>query len=314
MALALADRPTADEAGMIDDFTVHGRHILPDPVSADAAHDLLTQIRRTRQFDHSLFLSEAAFDADPQYTGVNPRPGRNLLDRLQARLGFVEDAPQIVSALSALLGPDYEILNRKIVCGVPASAVPTWLKARIEGAPVNNLGAFVHPDYRDITYFYGIDFHQDLIDYKDRDADFVTLYVYLHEVTVHDAPLFLLEGSHRLGATVFPHDLKRDEQGDWTYADGRGDRIKVQQRVLTGETGFAAIWHACTLHGTQPDAADHERISLRYLFTKRAGTTVGIDRVNASMPKPIRIASTRIDLDADGAAKITQNTINQARD
>ena len=167
---------------VLEDFVRHGRHIFPEPVSAEAAGSLLSEIRRTRRFDESLFLSEAAFDADPQYTGVNPRPGRNLLDAFEDRLGFVEAAPQITGALTALLGADYECLNRKIVCGVPASAVPPWLKTRIEGAPVNNLGAFVRPEYRDVTYFYGIDFHQDLIDYKDREADFVTLYVYLHEV------------------------------------------------------------------------------------------------------------------------------------
>ena len=56
-----------------------------------------------------------------------------------------------------------------------------------------HLGAFVRPEFRDVTYFYGIDFHQDLIDYKNRPADFLTLYVYLHPVTRSDAPLFLLD-------------------------------------------------------------------------------------------------------------------------
>jgi len=299
-------------SAVVDDVTRLGRHIFPEPVSAVAAADLLAEIRRTRRFDDSLFLTEAEFDADPQYTGVNPRPGRNLLDTFDGRLGFVEAAPQIASALSDLLGPDYELLNRKIVCGVPASAVPPWLKARIEGAPVNNLGAFVKPDYRDITYFYGIDFHQDLIDFKDREADFVTLYVYLHEVTARDAPLFLLDGSHRLGAVTFPHDLTRDGPDHWRYADGRGGEARVRQRVLTGGAGFAALWHACTLHGTQPDAADHERISLRYLFSKKAGARAAIDEVNAALDGPISLAATRVDLGADGAAVIRCNVVNRA--
>ena len=251
-----------------------------------------------------------AFDADPQYTGVNPRPGRNLLDTLQDRLDFVEGSPQIVSALGELLGPDYEILNRKIVCGVPASAIPQWIRTRIDGAPVNNLGAYVRPEYRDVTYFYGIDFHQDLIDYKDREADFLTLYVYLHEVTTRDAPLFLLDGSHRLGATTFPHLLTSGPDDGWTYADGRGGRLHAPQRVLTGGTGFAALWHACTLHGTQPDAADHERISLRYLFAKRAGRTAAIDQINAGLLGPTRLSTTRADLDAEGAARIRRNTLH----
>jgi hypothetical protein len=318
--LAQAVRPTNEDRaanGVVDDFIVHGRHIFPEPVSASSAAALLADIRQSRRFDGSLFLSEAAFDADPQYIGVNPRPGRNLLDTFEKRLGFVEAAPQIVEALTALLGADYDCLNRKIVCGVPASAVPPWLKARIEGAPVNNLGAFVRPEYRDITYFYGIDFHQDLIDYKDREADFVTLYIYLHKVTTQDAPLFLLDGSHRLGAVTFPHDLEPDGADRWLYRDGRGGQAQVRQQVLTGEAGFAAMWHACTLHGTQPDAADHERISLRYLFAKRTGAGRGsrgaaIDAVNAGLKGPISLSSTRIDLGDDGAAVIKRNTVNQA--
>jgi hypothetical protein len=292
------------------DFIERGYHAFERPLDASAAARLLAKVRATRGFDASLFLSEAAFDADPQYTGVNPRPGRNLLEGLDADLAFVERAPAIVAALSELLGDGYETLNRKVVCGVPASVVPAWLKARITDNPVNNLGAYVRPEYRDVTYFYGIDFHQDLIDFKDRDADFVTLYVYLHPVGAHDAPLYLLEESHQLGSTVFPHDLTRD--GDaWLYRDRQGGAVRTPQRMLVGGAGFAAVWHACTLHGTQPDAADNERLSLRYLFAKRPGAQGGLDAVNATLRGPIRLDATRQDLDAKGAARIKANTVNK---
>src|SRR6185437_8262248 len=194
---------------VVGDFIRDGAHLFGRPLDPRACAELLARIRATRDFGAGLFLSEAEFDADPQYTGVNPRPGRNLLEAMEDGLGFVEQASQIVDAVTALLGADYEILNKKVVCGVPAGSVPEWLKQRILGNPVNNLGAYVRPRYRDVTYFYGIDFHQDLIDYKAREADFLTLYVYLHPVTRADAPLFLLEGSHTLGGSVFPHTLTR---------------------------------------------------------------------------------------------------------
>ena len=171
---------------------------------------------------------------------------------------------------------------------MPARSVPEWLRTRIAGNPVNNLGAFVRPQYRDVTYFYGIDFHQDLIDFKGREADFITLYVYLHPVTRLDAPLFLLEGSHSLGATVFPHDLTRDGFEHWRYRNGRGGEARVRQLIMTGDTGYAAMWHACTLHGTQPDAADAERISLRYLIGPKAGSRGGIHAVNEALAVPLR--------------------------
>jgi hypothetical protein len=297
---------------VVSDFIRDGAHLFAEPVDAGACADLLARIRETRDFGASLFLSEAEFDADPQYTGVNPRPGRNLLERLDDGLGFVEQAPQLVEGITALLGPDYEILNKKVVCGVPAGSVPEWLKKRILGNPVNNLGAYVRPQHRDVTYFYGIDFHQDLIDYKQREADFLTLYIYLHPVTRADAPLYLLEGSHKLGGSVFPHNLSRIGDSDWLYRNAEHGEVVARQRILTGGTGFAAAWHACTLHGTQPDAADHERISLRYLVARRHDGPSGLDAVNAKLQGPLSLSDTRADLAADGSAAIRRNTVNQA--
>jgi len=170
----------------------------------------------------------------------------------------------------------------------------------------------VKAPFRDITYFYGIDFHQDLIDYKDREADFLTLYVYLHDVGTHDAPLFLLEDSHKLGGTLFPHDLTKND-GGWLYRDGRGHEIQTRQHLLTGPTGYAAMWHACTLHGTQPDAADNERLSLRYLIARKPGVAApGMDAVNATLLGPLSLEATRKDLDARGAAQIKANSVNKA--
>lgn len=308
-------KPQADgglSGRVISDFIEAGAHLFDQAVDPAAAAELLEAIRATRRFDETLFLSEAEFDADPQYKGVNPQPGRNLLERFEERLGFVEHAPHIVEAVTALLGPGYEILNKKVVCGVPARHIPDWLKVRIHGNPVNNLGAYVRPQNRDITYFYGIDFHQDLIDYKDREADFLTLYVYLHPVTRADAPLYLLEGSHTLGGSVFPHDLTRTADDVWVYRNGEHGEAVTRQRILTGGAGFAAMWHACTLHGTQPDAADHERISLRYLIARGTGVASGMDAVNATLHGPLSLTDTRKDLGADGAAVIRANTVLKA--
>jgi hypothetical protein len=244
---------------------------------------------------------------------VNPQPGRNLLERFGEALAFVEGSPMISGALEAVLGQGYRLLDKKVVCGVPSSIIPAWLKARIEGAPVNNLGPYMRPEYRDVTYFYGIDFHQDLIDYKHRAADFLTLYVYLHPVAENDAPLYLLEGSHALGGTLFPHDLVRIGTDTWRYGDRCGQSITVGQRVLTGPAGFAAMWHACTLHGTQPHAADRARFSLRYLLERAPRGEAGLDRINAALNGPLSLADTRFDLAENGSAAMKDNIINRLR-
>lgn len=311
MTLAMRAEPAAASA-VLEDLVATGAHVFPEPLDAAAAASLLARIKAERAFDHTLFLTAAAFDADPQYKGVNPRPGRNLLDRFAEHLGFIEQAPAITAALTEILGDGYAIMDRKVVCGVPARAVPAWLRARIDGAPVNNLGAYVKPSCRDVTYFYGIDFHQDIIDYKDREADFLTLYIYLHPVTAADAPLFVLEGSHRFGATTFPHALTRIAQDAWRYEDRRGRIAPVRQRVLTGPAGYAALWHPFTLHGTQPDAADQERISLRYLIQRGPGETGAMTAVNAAVQGPLRLGDTRVDLASDGSAQIRGNVVRGA--
>jgi hypothetical protein len=303
---------TTSTQPILRSFAEHGYHMFAEPLDADAAGRLLAKLRADRRYDQSLFLSEADFDADPQYRGVNPKPGRNLLERFDDDLAFVEQAPQIVDGMTALLGPGYQIMDRKVVCGVPARSIPAWLKARIAGNPVNNLGAYVKPEFRDVTYFYGIDFHQDLIDHRDRDADFVTLYVYLHKVTRADAPLFVLEDSHALGASVFPHDLTKTGSAAWSYRNGEVGQSQCRQVMLTGDAGFAATWHACTLHGTQPDEGDHERISLRYLLGPADGARGGLHDVNAALGTPMRLGSTRVDLDAVGAAAMKFNAVTQA--
>ncbi len=310
--MALATRTAHAVKTVTDALIADGACLFETPLDATAAADLLSKIKATRAFDHSLFQDETEFDLAPQYRAVNPRPGRNLLEAFQAELAFVEQNPGLVSALSEVLGPDYVLMDRKVVCGVPARSIPAWLKARIDGEPVNNLGPYVKPEYRDVTYFYGIDFHQDIIDYRDRDADFITLYVYLHMVDQADAPLFLLEGSHVLGATTFPHALTRLDPDAWRYERSDGQAVDVRQTVLTGQAGFAAIWHPFTLHGTQPDAADHERISLRYLIARRPGTPAGLEEVNAAIRGPLRLETTRVDLAPDGSAQIKSNVVRNA--
>jgi hypothetical protein len=317
MNTSVALRETAPEfAPVVEDFATGGYHLFPRPVDPASADALLRQVRGLRRFDASLFLSEAEFDANPTYRGVNPVPGRNLLDQYAPQLGFVEQDPMIREALSDLLGQGYRLNNRKFVCGVPASVIPDWLKARIQGNPVNNLGPYVRPEFRDITYFYGIDFHQDLIDFPDREADMVTLYVYLHRVGDHDAPLYLLEGSHALGATLFPHWLEQSGPTVWRYSASDRDgaaAIACRQRMLTGDAGFAAMWHGCTLHGTQPDQSDLERLSLRYLFVRDPDAAdCGLDRINATLDGPLTLTATRKDLDANGKARMKFNAVNRA--
>lgn len=277
-------------------------------VAASACGAALTGARTTRRFGADLFLSEADYLADPQHKGVNPRPGRNLADDLAGLITPIEAAPAIQEALGALLGEGWTILDRKFVCGVAEADIPDWVLDRIRGKGINNLGAYIKPQYRDVTYFWGIDYHQDIIDWPGRPADFVTVYIYLHEVGPADAPLFLLPGSHGLGATQFPHALERLGPQGWAYGDGAGRRLELAETKLLGPAGTVGLWHPFTLHGTQPTAGDAPRLSLRYLIERGPGPA-GLDVVNAGIAGPLASAAVRRDLDATGRAQLSGNAI-----
>lgn len=265
---------------VVSDFTRKGAHLFDERLDERACLDLSALIRATRRFDESLFVAEAEFQAGPDRSR-----GRGLLERLEPRLGFVERSPQIMEALWSLLGPDYRILDRKVVCALPAGAIPAWVKRRVYGAPAGDLAAYVRPELRDIGYFHGEDLRQDL---AGHDPDVVVLHVDVDAVGEEDGPTCLLEGSHRLGAAAFPHDLKRTGPDSWRYRNGRFGEMYLKQRLLTGEAGAAALWHPCVLRGALPNAGDHARISLRYRIGRGEAATAGIDAVNASLAGPAR--------------------------
>jgi len=84
-----------------------------------------------------------------------------------------------------------------------------------------------------------------------------------------DSPIHLVPGSHKFGATVFPHDF--------TVLDGgsqlryRADEEHVQDfpvhRVI-GKAGDGCFCHSCVLHGTQLRTGNVPRISIRYIIQK----------------------------------------------
>src|SRR5690606_10280451 len=80
----------------------------------------------------------------------------------------------------------------------------------------------------------------------------------------------VLPFSHKLGATLFPHQLSYQKEGVWNYCDDEGKMIQCNDHILTGKAGYVGVWHNCTLHGTMPVKHESERfrLSLRYLIGK----------------------------------------------
>jgi hypothetical protein len=292
-------------------FLSEGLCELGPAVPASDCARVLEQVASRYELASTLFMAEAEYRKNPVHRGVNPIPGRNFTERCD--LSCVEEQPAFVAALRALLGPKARILNKKFVVGVPESWLPEWLLEETRDVAVANMGAYVRPEFRDMTYFHGIDFHQDVIDFPARASDFITLYVYLSNTDGNMSPLHVVPQSFKLGATRFPHQLELNPLDcGLVYRREDGRSAALEYRALTGPAGSMYCWHACTLHGTRPHRDSMPRISLRYLLEKGDDSPALIDRANESIEGALSLAVTRCDLDARGEAIMTGNTINKA--
>jgi len=309
-----------DKEKVVSNLIDHGAHIFGRILNGNKAAQLYERMLQKRQFGSGLFLSEIDYLKQETHFNANPTIERNFLNLFEPELQFVEKDLQLQSSIKHVLGDDYEIVIKKAICGVPFEWLPEWVAKKVANVNVANLGAYIKPEYRDITYFRGIDYHQDIIDWPKETTDldpasFITVYVYLHEVSENDSPLHLLSGSHKLGATLFPHQLVQEEPLQWGYQDDAGRKMNCDEWLLTGGAGFVGMWHNCTLHGTQPVKSDDEsmRLSLRYLLAKsnKNKKIAGINRINESINGNLSPSYTRKDLDTKGKAKIQGNVINQ---
>lgn len=284
----------------MEDFFIENGFFELKKIPKDICSESLNIIKNSRNFGPNLFLDEEEFKKQKVRWGTNPKQGRNLTEKIN--ITSVLDV--IKNELTEVLGDNFEIMFPKVICGVPESWLPQYVKDDIFMNPIPNLGAFIKPEYRDITYFYGIDYHQDIIDYKDRITDFITLYVYLDDVTENDAPLYILPKTHKQGCHIFPHNLKILEKNKYLYNDTQ----IVEEICLTGKTGSCYFWHSCLLHGTQPTKNSNERISLRFLLSKKRSL---IDLCNDAIYGDLKLKTTRIDVDENHTPIIKGNLLRK---
>lgn len=300
----------------------NGVHLFDEILDKEKIAQLHNKIIDLRSFGEDLFLSESEYASQKNHFNTNPSKEVNLLNQFKEELDLIEKNTRIVIVLNELLGPDYEIVIKKLVCGVPNAWLPDWVSKKIDNVNIANLGPYIKKQYRDVTYFRGIDFHQDIIDWPEGRSNldpstFFTLYVYLHDVDRYDSPLHILPGSHTLGSTLFPHKLIHKGDDCWSYEDDVGNLKHCYETILTGKAGFVGLWHNCLLHGTQPVNQESEkyRISLRYLIGKSNNNKnrTGVDEINDNIQGILKPLRTRRDLDMDGKVKIRGNSINQGQ-
>jgi hypothetical protein len=293
-------------------FVDEGFLSFPRLIPGNDLTQILADVCKTRTisqcFTDELFTTEEKYLASPKQMRTNPGPGYNLTEKID--LDAIENNDNFVAAVESVLGKDYAILHKKFVVGVPDHWMPEWVKNRVKGVHAKNVGAFIKKKYRDVTYFNGINFHQDVLDYsgdKARPDSFLTVYVYFETVTEHHSPLYVVPRSHKFGATIFPHDLEMNtDKQELFYSDRLGQSGVFKYHVLTGEAGDVNMWHALTLHGTRPTSSSIPRVSLRYMIEKNyanESTDTIIDRTNATISGPLAIIDRpkRSDTDQKGS-------------
>lgn len=271
--------------------------------------EIESQIIGESRFEN-LFVSEDTFREKPEFRGVNPKPGRNLAQSIFSAEHEIWSELFDSQFLRDCLTPKFSILDAKFVCGIPSTMLPTWIKDELNSKAVRNLGPYIIPKYRDLTYFSGIDLHQDIIDWSNMEPNLLTVYVYLNEVTANDAPLYLLPKSHLLGCSEFPHKLTT--RNDSVVYKNNGAELTQKLNVLTGEAGDVNCWHPFTLHGTKPVTNKKPRLSLRLLIKSDDYLQSQLFHFNKTLLKNTK--AVRRDLNDDGSSKSCGNNLNDLLD
>lgn len=259
-----------------ENFIKDGMLNLGEVIDRQKCSELYSKIENSREWGKSLFRTEEDVDKKmfPAATkenpnrGTNPGKGKcNFADSLD--LTFIEENPKFKKTVEDILGKDCEIILKKFVVAVPEEWTPSWLKERNKNYS-DNLNPYVKEEFRDVTYFRGIDYHMDIMDQVNTKPDIITVYVYLNDVGHDMSPLHVIKKSHRFCETIYPHkyDDEDDVNNQITLCDN-DRKERLSKEILVAKKGTTFVWSSLTFHKTKPFiSSDKPRISLRYTFKK----------------------------------------------
>ena len=221
------------------------------------------KILKTRKIDKSIFFKSKEEHRKNKNKKIQ---SRNIIDKFN--IDFILKNKKFNNVIENILGKDYYLYASRIICALPHKFLPSWISNNMDsGQP--NLGNFIKHKYRDIRYFHGIDYHMDLVDFSKEKSNFITVYIYLDEVTKKMSPLNILPKTHWGGAESYPHNLiKKNEK--IIYKTALNKKIITKNKVLTGSAGDVWLWHGCLLHGTNFNVQGATpRLSLRLIFRQK---------------------------------------------
>lgn len=290
------------------DFLNNGIISIKNRLSKSRCEKLYNKISNKYNWGKHIFRSEKEFKKNPSSARVNPgRNDHNLA--LNCNLNFIEKNKYYKKILSEILGSKYEIILKKFVVQVPEIWIPRWLKKRIQKEINPNLNKYLLPQYRDVTYFRGVDYHMDIIEHKNDNSRFITLYIYLNNVTKKRSPLNIIEKSYKYGAQKFPHSLRKIKMGEYLY----NNKI-FKNRLLVGKKGDSYLWSCFNLHGASRNKMKQPRISLRYKIKQKNGSNKKtlLNQLYSKVNGPLVLNKTRDDINEKNFKQIKFRKIRKS--
>ena len=208
------------------------------------------------------------FKKKTRFSKITPGINDNniLLDK-SINLDFIEKNKKFNRILKTFFGCDYLIESKWLIKVLPRKLMPKWVSEEVKDIGMPQLNMYIKNEHRDISYLNGLDYHQDNGG-KLRNA--TTVLIYLDSVIKEsDGPIKMLEKTHILGATHYPHycRLSSDKKKIY-YSDLNGNHMITRQVPIFGLSGTSIFFNGYTLHGsTIDDNQKKTRLALRYVFS-----------------------------------------------
>ena len=278
----------------LNKFSTEGIVGIKNKLSKKKSNQIFLDILERKKFGKHIFRSFKEFKKNPNYKKTNPGPTRNNL-ALKYNLDFIEKDKFFNQIVEKIIGKKYEIVLKKFIVATPKNWIPNWVFKKAKTQLIPNLNNYIRPEFRDCTFFRGIDYHMDMIDHLNDKNKYITLYVYLNKVSKDSSPINILKKSHIIGAETFPHNIKRIKKNNFNL----NKKYLCKNLKLVGNPGDFFIWSSFTLHGTEPSSSKIPRISIRYTIKKKKSSKLkrsAIDNLYKNIKGKIFLKKVRNDI------------------
>tara|TARA_Y100001970_G_scaffold257228_1_gene335710 strand:+ start:551 stop:1474 length:924 start_codon:yes stop_codon:yes gene_type:complete len=208
------------------------------------------------------------FNKNARFKKITPGlKDNNILLSKDINLDFIEKNHKFNKTLKTFFNGNFYIESKWLIKILPLALMPNWVKEEVKDIGMPQLNMYMKDKYRNVAYLNGLDYHQDN---GGRLRNSTTILIYLDPVLGDaDSPIRILDKSHVLGATQYPHYCRMSSNKKIIYySDLNGNHIQTTEKKIYGIGGTIIFFNGYTLHGsTIDDRKKKTRLALRYVFS-----------------------------------------------